>query len=148
MVSDGHVAPGVAPTGRPRESQQRPKIQTRTRLNGVFNLGHGSGEPEEVLYAESAAAKLEPLTPPQEENVTENAPAAKRRKHAAHGVSRGSKSENYPASKQRKNLKRDQEKEIERLQAAIEGAESGNWRDLRTLLELVGIGPQLKDSPS
>jgi hypothetical protein len=34
------------------------------------------------------------------------------------------------------------------LQAAIEGAESGNWRDLRTVFEFVGIGPQLKNTPS
>jgi hypothetical protein len=109
-----------------------------------------------------SAAKIEPLAPPQAaeqnapevslENVTESTtaePAAKRRKNAAHGVSRGSKADNDPASKKRKNPERDlQEKDIQRLQAAIEGAESGNWRDLRTVFEFVGIGPQLKDNPS
>ncbi|HEV8046557.1 MAG TPA: hypothetical protein VGP35_02445 [Terriglobales bacterium] len=109
-----------------------------------------------------SAGKLEPFAPPQPaqqnapkvslENVTESTtaePAAKRRKNAAHGVSRGSKADNDPASKRRKNSERDlQEKDIQRLQAAIEGAESGNWRDLRTVFEFVGIGPQLKNTPS
>jgi hypothetical protein len=106
-------------------------------------------------------AELEPLAAPQPaqqnvpnvslENVPESTtaePAAKRRKNAAHGVSRGSKAENDPASKKRKNPERDQEKDIQRLQAAIEGAESGNWRDLRTVFEFAGIGPQLKNTPS
>jgi hypothetical protein len=108
-----------------------------------------------VREAESkASANLESLAPPQNvpnvslENVTESAkaePAAKRRKNAAHRVSR----ENNPARKERKNPQRDlQEKDLQRLQAAIESAERGNWRDLRTVFEFVGIGPQLKDAPS
>src|SRR5579872_5254923 len=132
---------------------------------------HGSDTPVRKPSPRSAgtpvrepesAAKIEPLAPPQAaqqnapkvslENVTESTtaePAAKRRKNAAHGVSRGSKADNDPASKKRKNPERDlQEKDIQRLQAAIEGAESGNWRDLRTVFEFVGIGPQLKDNPS
>ena len=36
--------------------------------------------------AESNPAKLEPLAPPLEENITENEPAAKRRKNAAHSA--------------------------------------------------------------
>ena len=112
-----------------------------------------------VREAESkASANLESLAPPQNvpnvslENVTESAtaePAAKRRKNAAHRVSRGSKTENDSAPKERKNPQRDlQEKDLQGLQAAIEGAERGNWRDLRAVFEFVGIGPQLKDAPS
>jgi len=72
-----------------------------------------------------------------------------RRKNAAHSASCGSKAENDPAPKERKNPERElQEKDLQRLQAAIEGAERGNWRDLRTVFEFVGIGPQLKDAPS
>jgi hypothetical protein len=113
----------------------------------------GAGAPAREAQTK-ASANLESLAPPQNvpnvslENVTESAkaePAAKRRKNAAHRVSR----ENNPARKERKNPQRDlQEKDLQRLQAAIESAERGNWRDLRTVFEFVGIGPQLKDAPS
>ncbi len=106
----------------------------------------------------NAAAKLEPLAAQQNvsnvslENVTEGVtgePAAERRKNAAHSASCGSTAENDPAPKERKNPERElQEKDLQRLQAAIEGAERGNWRDLRIVFEFVGIGPQLKDAPS
>jgi hypothetical protein len=69
-------------------------------------------------------------------------PAAQRRKNAAHGASRGSTIENDPAPKERKNPERDlreEENELKRAQAAIAGAERGNWRDLRTVLEFAGI---------
>jgi hypothetical protein len=76
-------------------------------------------------------------------------PAAKRRKNAAHSVSCGSIAENNPAPKERKNPQREpQETELKRVQAAIAGAERGNWRDLRTVFEFAGIGAQNKDAPS
>jgi hypothetical protein len=34
------------------------------------------------------------------------------------------------------------------VQAAIAGAERGNWRDLRTVFEFAGISEQNKDAPS
>jgi len=40
-----------------------------------------------------------------------------------------------------------QEKEIERVRAAIEGAERGNWRDLRTVFEFAGISEPNKEAP-
>ncbi|MGA9964564.1 MAG: hypothetical protein WBQ10_05115, partial [Terriglobales bacterium] len=47
--------------------------------------------------------------------------------------------------KERKTPERDlQEKEIERVRAAIEGAERGNWRDLRTVFEFAGIAEPSK----
>jgi len=76
-------------------------------------------------------------------------PAAKRRKNAARGASRGSTKENDPAPKERKKPQREaQEYELNRVQAAIAGAERGNWRDLRTVFEFAGISPQNKDAPS
>jgi hypothetical protein len=76
-------------------------------------------------------------------------PAAKRRKNAAHSASCGSTAENNPAPKERKNPEREpQETELKRVQAAIAGAERGNWRDLRTVFEFAGIGAQNKDAPS
>src|SRR5579864_8176053 len=53
-------------------------------------------------------------------------PAAKRRKNAAHGASRGTTIENDPAPKERKKPDREQESELKRVQAAIAGAERGN----------------------
>jgi hypothetical protein len=75
-------------------------------------------------------------------------PAAKRRQNAAHGASRGAEAEPNPAPKERKNPQREtQESELERVQAAIAGAERGNWRDLRTVFEFAGISPQDKEAP-
>jgi hypothetical protein len=34
------------------------------------------------------------------------------------------------------------------VQAAITGAERGNWRDLRTVFEFAGISGQNKEAPS
>jgi len=34
------------------------------------------------------------------------------------------------------------------VQAAIAGAERGNWRDLRTVFEFAGITEQSKEAPS
>jgi hypothetical protein len=77
--------------------------------------------------------------------------AAERRKNAAHGASRGTSAENDPAPKERKKPERDtqrEENELKRVQAAIAGAERGNWRDLRTVFEFAGISPQSKEVPS
>jgi len=45
---------------------------------------------------------------------------------------------------------RKEEKELERVEAAIPDAMAGNWRDLRTVFEFAGINPQNqnKDAPS
>jgi hypothetical protein len=81
-------------------------------------------------------------------NPTED-PAAKRRKNAAHGASRGTKAEPDPAPEERKKPGREsEENELERVQAAIAGAERGNWRDLRTVFQFAGIDQQNKDAPS
>jgi hypothetical protein len=74
--------------------------------------------------------------------------AAERRKHAAHGASRGTNPENDQAPQERKKPQREsQPDELKRVQAAIPGAERGNWRDLRTVFEFAGIS-QNKDAPS
>jgi hypothetical protein len=53
------------------------------------------------------------------------------------------------AAQRRKNPERDlQERDLKRVQAAIAGAEGGNWRDLRTVFQFAGISPQNKDAPS
>ncbi len=78
-------------------------------------------------------------------------PAAERQKNTAHGASRRTTTQNSPAPKERKKSERDtqqEEKELERVQAAIAGAERGNWRDLRTVFEFAGITAQNKDAPS
>jgi hypothetical protein len=41
-----------------------------------------------------------------------------------------------------------EENEPKRVQAAIAGAERGNWRDLRTVFEFAGIREPNKDAPS
>ena len=88
-------------------------------------------------------------------------PAAERQKNAAHGASRGSKPENDPAPEERKNRREpspnhgnppsahdSKERElIRRAEAAIAGAERGDWRDLRTVFEFAGISAQNKEAP-
>jgi hypothetical protein len=72
-------------------------------------------------------------------------PAAKPRQNTAH---RETTTENHPSARERKNPAREsQEKELARVQAAIAGAERGNWRDLRTVFEFAGIGVQNKEAP-
>ena len=75
---------------------------------------------------------------PASEKIAATEPAAKRRKDTAHGASRGTEAENNPAPEERKKPQRDP-KELERVQAAIAGAERGNSRDLRTVFEFAGI---------
>jgi len=104
----------------------------------------------------SAAVQREPLAPPEatQQNVAQESataePAEERRKIAAHGASRGTRAENNPAPKERKKPERDtqqEENELKRVQAAIAGAERGNWRDLRTVFEFAGITAQNKEAP-
>jgi hypothetical protein len=78
-------------------------------------------------------------------------PAAKRRQNTAHGASRGLTKENDPAPQERKKPEREmqqEESELKRVQAAIAGAERGNWLDLRTVFEFAGISAPHKDAPS
>jgi hypothetical protein len=103
--------------------------------------------------AENTVVQLEAQADPQpakqsasHESVAAE-PAAKRRKNAAHGASRGTEAENNPAPEERKkprheSVDHDDPKEYERIQqaqAAIPGALAGNWRDLRTVFEFAGI---------
>src|SRR5271169_3498735 len=105
----------------------------------------------ETNTAAKREAQADPIAVQQNaspENPTEN-PAAKRRQNAAHGASRRTKAENDPAPKERKKPEREsQENELKRVQAAIAGAERGNWRDLRTVFQFAGIDPQNEDAPS
>jgi len=104
----------------------------------------------------NATLEREPLTPPEtaQQNVSMESvksataePAAKRRNNAAHSVSCGSKAENDPAPKERKNPEQELQA-LKRVQAAIEGAQRGNWPDLRTVFELAGITTPNKDAPA
>jgi len=106
----------------------------------------------EATAAVQREAPAKPLA--SQQNVSQLSPtaeaAAKRRKNAAHSASCGSTSENDPAPKERKKPEREtrEESELKRVQAAIAGAERGNWRDLRTVFEFAGISAQNKESPS
>ncbi len=101
----------------------------------------------EIQIEAQAAPEAAPQKATHKNATAERAaePAAERRKNAAHGASRGTEPEHNPAPKERKTPERDlQEKEIERVRAAIEGAERGNWRDLRTVFEFAGIAEPSK----
>ncbi len=107
--------------------------------------------------ATKAGIEIEAQAEPQAEPQTASkesasaAPAAKRRQTTAHGASRGTKPENDPAPHERKQPQRATQKdenELKRVQAAIAGAERGNWRDLRTVFEFAGITEDGKVAPS
>jgi hypothetical protein len=90
-----------------------------------------------------------PVASQQNDSTATAKPAAQRRQNAAHGASRGTTTENNPAPKERKNPEHvRQENELNRVQAAIAGAEQGNWRDLRTVFEFAGISESNKEAPS
>ena len=89
---------------------------------------------QEIATADAAPKRKGPAS----EKIAATEPAAKRRKNTAHGVSRGIEAQNNPTPKERKKPQRDL-KELERVQAAMAGAERGNWRDLRTVFEFAGI---------
>jgi hypothetical protein len=103
------------------------------------------------------AAQREAQAPPaaSQQNVSQASataePVAQRRKNAAHGASRGVTIEDDPAPTERKKPERatqQEEDELKRVQAAIAGAERGNWRDLRTVFEFAGISEKSKEVPS
>jgi len=85
-------------------------------------------------------------------------PAATRRQNTAHGASRGSSPETNPAPEERKNHRDDhrnppsahesRERDlIKQAEAAIAGAQRGNWQDLRTVFEFAGITEPSKEGP-
>ena len=96
---------------------------------------------QEIATPNSAAKRKGPAS----EKTAE--PAAKRRQNTAHGASRGTQAKNNPAPKERKNSRNESRddnnaKEYARImqaQAAIPGALTGNWRDLKTAFEFAGI---------
>jgi hypothetical protein len=103
--------------------------------------------PTPAREAATKAVQQEAQAAPQpasQKRVTAKA-AAKPRQNTAR---RETTTENHPTPRERKNPGRDsQEKELARVQAAIAGAERGNWRDLRTVFEFAGIGVQNKEAP-
>jgi hypothetical protein len=92
--------------------------------------------------------------------ATATNPAAERRQNAARGASRGNKAENHQAPEERKtscdpphvksepgtppltNRQSQHWEEIKKLEASIEGAMHGNWRELRTVFNAVGLTPR------
>ncbi len=110
--------------------------------------GNAAAKQEAQAEAEAVQPNAAQKNPTAE--ATED-PAAKRRNNAAHGASRGTKAKPDPAPEERKKPARErqeEENELKRVQAAIAGAERGNWRDLRTVFEFAGITPLNKDAPS
>jgi hypothetical protein len=126
--------------------QEHPELET--------NEAHvGTAAESPVGEVEGAVQGSEALQPPAPN------PAAERRQSAAHAASRGTDLENDPAPKERKNQDAEQKfpptseheverKQLEQVQAAIAGAERGNWKDLKTVLEFAGIAPANAESQS
>jgi hypothetical protein len=116
---------------------------------------HAANAPEP--RAESKKTAAEPNHGSDRTAATAAKSAAERRKNAAHGASRGNKAENHEAPDERKRscdplpvdttpplTTRQSERceEVKKLEASIEGAMRGNWRDLRTVFNAIGLTPR------
>jgi hypothetical protein len=101
----------------------------------------GAGAPAREAATKAVRREAQAVPQSAQQNASQKGvtaePAAKRQKNAANGKTA---TENHPAPQERKPPSREaQEKELARVQAAIAGAERGNWRDLRTVLQFAGI---------
>jgi hypothetical protein len=116
----------------------------------------GADTPVREVETNAVAQRQAPAEPvASQQNVSQASataePAAQRRKNAAHGASHKAEPENNPTPREQKKPEREtqaEENELNRVQAAIAGAERGNWRDLRTVFEFAGISAPNKDAPS
>jgi len=101
----------------------------------------------------NAATGNSPRTNPPDTATTTHQAAAQRRKNAAHGASRGNNAKHNKAPEERKNqyddttppfTTRQSERwdQIKKLEACVEGAMRGNWRDLRTVFNAAGLTPR------
>jgi len=101
----------------------------------------------------NAATGNSPRTGQPDTATTTHKAAAERRKNAAHGASRGNSAKNNKAPEERKNqyddttppfTTRQSERwdQIKKLEACVEGAMRGNWRDLRTVFNAAGLTPR------
>jgi hypothetical protein len=126
-----------------------------------------------VIQNEAKAAQPNTAQEATAEPATE--PAAERRQNAAHGASQGNKTEKHQATEERKTSRNppiqsepgqhspketvdntppltsrqsQQWHEIKKLEACIEGAMRGNWRNLRTVFNAVGLTPFKPPQPS
>jgi hypothetical protein len=169
---DCHYRPSEQPMVRQVPDYARQYLSEHPELGPPLSCGAGApareankriSTPKDRTENPAAQQNAFPdTTNAKEELVNDQDSAAERQKNAANSASCGSKPKNDPAPKERKNHGNkpfghenppltQEEKERERLQqaeAAIEGAERGNWRDLRTVFEFAGISPQSKEVPS
>jgi hypothetical protein len=157
-VVDG-LLKGTLDATRARLIIQALRIAARNANNVRFDdADYRPSEPPMVRevpnYAQQYLIEHPEFGPPigsQNQETTTADPAARRRQNAAHGASRGTAKANDPAPQERKKPQREpqpEETELQRVQAAIAGAERGNWRDLRTVFDFAGITTQNKDGPS
>ena len=128
-------------SGLQLEAQAKPQATKQTAAE--------KSETEKSETEKSAAAKREAEKSQTADSARD--PAAKRRKNAAHGASRGTKPEKDPAPEERKKPTSEpgtpkEYKRIKQAQAAIPGALAGNWRDLKTVFEFAGICQQNKEA--
>jgi hypothetical protein len=144
-----------------RESEKQSMVREVPNYARQYLTEHPEYGPPISQAHEAEPAQCSADTPVRE--VETNAgvqcaePAAKRRKNAAQGASRGTDPKNNSAPKERKKPRPDHaepepdQKEYGRImqaEAAIPGAMADNWRDLRTVFEFAGITTQNKDAPS
>jgi len=133
-------------SGLQLEAQAKPQATKQTAAEKI-EADKREAEKREAEKREaekSAAAKSQAADSARD-------PAAKRRKSAAHGASRGTKPEKDPAPEERKKPTSEpgtpkEYKRVKQAQTAIPGALAGNWRDLKTVFEFAGICQQNKEA--
>ena len=133
-------------SGLQLEAQAKPQA---TKQTAAEKSETEKSETEKSETEKSAAAKREAEKSETADSAPD--PAAKRRKSAAHGASRGTKPETNPAPEERKKPTSEpgtpkEYKRVKQAQTAIPGALAGNWRDLKTVFEFAGICQQNKEA--
>ena len=133
-------------SGLQLEAQAKPQATKQTAAEKIEadKREADKREAEKREAEKSAAAKSQAADSARD-------PAAKRRKSAAHGASRGTKPEKDPAPEERKKPTSEpgtpkEYKRVKQAQTAIPGALAGNWRDLKTVFEFAGICQQNKEA--
>jgi len=149
-------APGNSPNAGPPQTQTAPKKICHSERSLSVSEANDHAKSKNLELA--TPAENAPGNSPNISGINQTAgiatptPAAKRRKNAAHAVSRGWKADKNQAPEERKkpsetvsdvppltNRQTELNHEIKKLEASIDGAMRGHWRDLRTVFHAVGL---------
>jgi hypothetical protein len=158
QAGHANTASGNSPAAILPQTQPAPRKNChpeRSMSASEANAHAKSKDPELAAHADTASGNSPDATRENTTGIAAPTPAAKRRKNAAQGASRGRKARDDQAPEERKksydtlsdalpltNRETERNHEIKKLEASIDGAMRGNWRDLRTVFDAAGLTPR------